>query len=96
MRVIHIETLVLPVFGVLDDDGNVVEKLNASKEPLRVNALSEEVFKNLASEITRVKKEYQKLLDEKVSEREAAEAAIAEDNEEEEESKPPVKKKKIE
>lgn len=94
MRVIHIETKVVPLFGILDNEGNVIQKIPLS-EPIGVGLLSKESFLQVHDSIVNAKGELQKRLDTQLAEQHQNEIKneeyIAPDE------KPPTKtKKKIE
>lgn len=51
MRIIHLHSTVQALFGKLDDEGNVTDKIPISVE---LSQLNEEVFKKVAEQLARV------------------------------------------
>ena len=60
-KVIHLETSLKCIFGVLDDDGNVV---NRQPVTLEIPKHEEELFKNALEVLQKTKVELQSQLDE--------------------------------
>lgn len=74
MRIIHLETLVAASFGVLDNDGNVIQTIRIP-EPVRVGVLSPENFAQAHKLVADYKSELQKQLDAKIAEEKKAKEA---------------------
>jgi len=60
MRVIHLGTKVFPEFGIIDDNGNLVQNVVVSGEgqqPLKVSVFNEQAFINLFNQLQKTQAE---------------------------------------
>lgn len=67
--VIHLETKIVTIFGVLDDNGNVVQRFavqpgNEPNDPLNIAVLNQDSFVNAFNAISGAKAELVKKLEE--------------------------------
>lgn len=78
MRIIHLETLVVPTFGLLDNDGNVIQSPIRPQEPIKLGVLGADSFASAYKVISDYKAELQKQLDAKLAEEKKAKEAAEE------------------
>lgn len=72
MKVVHLGTVIQSQFGVVDEDGNVVQTFSVTPkqgepDPLAINRLSVEAFATAGNALINVKHELQKKVDEEVA-----------------------------
>lgn len=80
MKVVHLGTVIQSQFGVLDDDGNVVQTFTVTPkqgepDPLAINRLVPEAFSVAGAALAKVKVDLQKQVDEEVAKQDGTKLA---------------------